>query len=156
MLDGLVRFVAGRFEFAGWLVLGIGLVMEAAVGEGSTAALVEEQEQERDLHAFVREPVGIAAAIALEESVTFQFAQIVAELIETVSAGRKLKRGTAWWICLAVEPPTVWAPCRRSSIRRMVRVSWILIPGYRTEPMVMGSASRCSRGKSTWTLRHCA
>ena len=31
MLDGFVRFVVGSFEFAGRLVLGIGLVMEAGV-----------------------------------------------------------------------------------------------------------------------------
>ena len=71
----------------------IGPMVETAVGEGATEALVEEQKQECDLHAFVCEPVGITAAIALEKSVTFELAQVVAELIETVSVGRKLKRG---------------------------------------------------------------
>jgi hypothetical protein len=53
MLDGFVRFIAGTFEFAvRRLVLGIGLVMEAAVGEGPTEARVDEQEQERDPHAL--------------------------------------------------------------------------------------------------------
>src|SRR5262249_27202753 len=36
------------------------------------------------------------------------------------------------------------------------RGSWILIPGYRTAPTVIGRARRCSSGKSTWTLSHCA
>jgi hypothetical protein len=38
VLDGFVRFVVGCFELAVRLVLGIGLVMEAAVGEGATEA----------------------------------------------------------------------------------------------------------------------
>ena len=37
-----------------------------------------------------------------------------------------------------------------------MRVSWILMPGWRTEPMVTGSAIRCSSGKSVWTLSHWA
>lgn len=93
MLDGFVRFVVGSFEFAVRLVLGIGLVMEEAVGEGATEALVEEQEQERDLHAFVCEPVGITAAIALEKGMTFQLAEVVAELIQAVGVGGKLEHG---------------------------------------------------------------
>ena len=92
MLDGLVRFVVGSFEFAVRLVLGIGLVMEAAVGEGATEALVKKQEQERDLYPLVSKPVGITAAIALEESVAFELAQIVAELVQTIGSGRELER----------------------------------------------------------------
>ena len=67
--------------------------MEEAVGEGATEALVEEQEQERDLHAFVCEPVGITAAIALEKGMTFQLAEVVAELIQAVGVGGKLEHG---------------------------------------------------------------
>ena len=50
-------------------------MMEAAVGEWAAEALVEEQEQERDVDAFGSETVGIASAIALEKSVTFQLAE---------------------------------------------------------------------------------
>ncbi len=31
-------------------------------------------------------------------------------------------------------------------------MSWIFMPGWRTEPMVTGRASRWSSGKSTWTF----
>ena len=40
--------------------------MEAAVGERPAEALVEEQEQERDVDAFGSEAVTVAAAIALQ------------------------------------------------------------------------------------------
>ena len=93
MLNGLIGFVIRGLEFAVWLVVWVGPVMESTVGERSAETLVEEQKQQCDLHAFRGEPVGIAAAIALEKSMAFQFAQIVAELIQTVSIGRELKRG---------------------------------------------------------------
>jgi hypothetical protein len=63
---------------------------------------VEEQEQERDLHAFVCEPVGIAAAIALEKGMTFQLAEVVAELIQSVGFG-----GTPRTWCLRILPTTL-------------------------------------------------
>jgi hypothetical protein len=49
--------------------------------------------------------------------------------------------------------PTVLPPCRRTSKSRIIRVSWILIPGYRTEPMVTGRASRWRSGNSTGTFK---
>src|SRR5262245_57979884 len=52
----------------------------------------------------------------------------------------------ASWVSRAVQPPT-WVPaCNRTSSRRMIRVSWILMPGWRTAPTVTGSAIRCSKG----------
>lgn len=65
VLDGLVGFVIGGFEFAIWPVVGIGFVMESAVGERAAEALVEEQEQERNVDAFGGQAVGVMAAIAL-------------------------------------------------------------------------------------------
>jgi len=92
LLNGLVCLVVGGFEFAVGLVAGIGLVMEPAVGEGAAEALVEEQEQERHLHAFGGEPVSVVGTVAFEQGVAFEFAQIVAELVQPVSMSRKLKR----------------------------------------------------------------
>jgi hypothetical protein len=51
-LDGVVGAVVGGFEFAGRLVLGVGTMVEAAIGERAAQAFVEEQEEERDLNAF--------------------------------------------------------------------------------------------------------
>ena len=44
MLDGLVGFVTGSFEFALGPVSGVGLVVEATVGKWTAETLVEEQE----------------------------------------------------------------------------------------------------------------
>src|SRR6516165_8573882 len=81
LLDGFVGAVVGGFEFAGRLVLGVGTVVEAAVGEWAAQAFVEEQEEERDLNAFGGETIGVAGAVALQQSVAFELAQVVAELI---------------------------------------------------------------------------
>jgi len=48
--------------------------MEAAVGERATQAFVEEQGKERNLNAFGGELIGIAAAIAFQQVVAFEFA----------------------------------------------------------------------------------
>jgi len=63
---------------------GIGFVMKAAVGQRAAEAFVEEQEQKRDLEAFRRQAVGVTAAIALEQPVTFEFAQIIAKLVQSI------------------------------------------------------------------------
>ena len=67
--------------------------MEAAVGEGTAEALVEEQKQQSDVDAFAGQAVGVAAAIALQQSVPFELAQIVAELVEAVGFRGELERG---------------------------------------------------------------
>ena len=54
---------------------------------------MEEQEQQGHLDAFGSEPVGIAVAVALQQAVALEFAQIVAELVEAVGFGGKLKGG---------------------------------------------------------------
>jgi hypothetical protein len=47
-LDGVVGAVVGGFEFAGRLVLGVGAVVEAAIGEWAAQPFVEEQKEQRD------------------------------------------------------------------------------------------------------------
>ena len=71
----------------------VGFVMETAVGERTAEALVEEQEEERDVNAFGCQAVSVAAAIALQQPVSFEFAQIVLELVESVCFRGKLERG---------------------------------------------------------------
>ena len=44
MLNGFIGFVIGGFELTVGPVRGIGFVMEAAVGQRTAEALVEEQE----------------------------------------------------------------------------------------------------------------
>ena len=117
------------FELAIGSVCRIGFVVKAAVGERATEAFVEEQEQEGHLHAFRCEAVGVAAAVALQQAMAFEFAQIVAELVQPVGLRRELERGEDGGVNLLVQPPTVLPPCRRTSSSRMIRASWILIPG---------------------------
>ena len=50
--DGLVGTVVGKFEAAVWPVVRIRPVVKAAVGERSTQALVEEQQEQCDLDAL--------------------------------------------------------------------------------------------------------
>ena len=77
-MDGFVGAVVGGFEFACRLVLGVGTVVEAAIGERAAQAFVEEQEEERDLNAFGGETIGVAGAVALQQPVAFELAQVVA------------------------------------------------------------------------------
>ena len=65
LLNGVVGAVVCGFEFAGRLVMDIGAVVKAAVGEGAAEAFVKEQKEERHLHAFWCEPVSVARAVAL-------------------------------------------------------------------------------------------
>jgi hypothetical protein len=50
VLDGLIGFVIGCFEFAVGLFGQIRFVMESAVGVGAAEAFVKEREQERDVN----------------------------------------------------------------------------------------------------------
>jgi hypothetical protein len=72
--------VISGFELAVGPMGGVRFVVESAVGERTAEALVKEQEEKGDVNAFRSQAVGIAAAIALEQSVPFEFAEIVAEL----------------------------------------------------------------------------
>src|SRR3954452_6943055 len=81
LLNGFVGAVVGGFELAGRLVLGVGSMVEAAIGEWAAKALVEEQKEQRNLNPFGGEMVGVAGAVALQQTVAFELAQVVAELV---------------------------------------------------------------------------
>src|SRR5215472_16001294 len=83
----------GGFELAFRAVTGVGLVMKASIGEGAAETRVEEQEEKSDVQALGGEAVRVSAAIALMQSVAFQLAQVVAQLVQSVVLGRKIKRG---------------------------------------------------------------
>jgi hypothetical protein len=52
IFDGFVGAVIGEFKAAVWPILGIGAVVETAVGERSAEPFMEEQEEQRDLDAL--------------------------------------------------------------------------------------------------------
>ncbi len=104
VLDGLVGLVVGGFELAIGPVGRVGLVMEAAVSKRATETLVEEQEQEGNIDTFTGQPVGIATTIALQQSMPFQLAQIVAELVEPVGFRGEMERGNDCFVDLPGGP----------------------------------------------------
>jgi hypothetical protein len=79
--------VISGFEFAVWALRWIGFVVETAVREGATDALMKEKEQECDLNAFCGELISITGAIPLEQAMPFELPQVIAELIQSVSLG---------------------------------------------------------------------
>ena len=92
-MNGFVGLVIGGFDLAGRLVLGVGAVVEAAVGEGATEAFVEEEEEQRNLNPLGGETVGVAGAVALKQSMALELAQVVAELVEAVGAVGEVEGG---------------------------------------------------------------
>ena len=97
-MNGVVGAVVGGFELAGWLVMGIGAVVEAAVGERAAEAFVEEQKKQGDLNPLGGETVGVAGAVTLQQPVALQLAQVVAQLVEAVGAVGEVEggRGGRW------------------------------------------------------------
>ena len=92
------------FEFAVWFAGRVGLVVESAVGERSAKALVEEEEEEGDVNALGGQAVSVAGAIALEQAVSFEFAEVIAELVESVMVARKLEGGEDCLVNLVGRP----------------------------------------------------
>src|SRR6516165_593577 len=92
-LDRCIGTMIGRLEPAIGSPLSVGLVVEAAVGEGTAQALVKEEEQESDLDAFCREAVGIAWSVPLQQAVSLELAQIVAQLVQAIALLREPEGG---------------------------------------------------------------
>ena len=90
--------MVGGFEFADRLVLGVGAVVEAAVGERAAQPFVEEEKEQRNLNPFGDETIGVAGAVALQQPMGFELSRryVLSERSKVVM--------TAWWICLAVQP----------------------------------------------------
>ena len=79
-------------------------MVEAAICKGPTQALVKEEKQEGHVNALGGEPIGVTTAIALNESVSFKFAQIVAELVESVLFRGELEGGENRLVNLLCSP----------------------------------------------------
>src|SRR5580700_1826713 len=60
-------------------------VVEAAVGNRTAEPFVGEQKEQCDLNAFWGEAVGVAGSIPLQQPVAFEFAQVVAQLVDAVA-----------------------------------------------------------------------
>ncbi len=62
-------------------------MVKEAIGEGTANLFVEEYEHQGDFDPFVAEPVSVALAVALQQSVPFHLPEIVAKLIQAVAVG---------------------------------------------------------------------
>ena len=92
-MNGFVGAVVGGFELAGRLVMGVGAVVEAAVSERAAEAFVEEQKEQRNLNSLGGETVGVAGAVALQQTVALELAQVVTELVEAVGSLGEVEGG---------------------------------------------------------------
>jgi hypothetical protein len=72
--DGLDRFVGMMVgvEPTVGAVLGLGgLMMKAAVGEGSAQPFMKEEKEQGDLNPFRREVIGVAGTVTLQQGMAF-------------------------------------------------------------------------------------
>ena len=107
--------VIGRFEPAVGSVLGLGLMMKAAVGEGSAQPFMKEEKEQSDLNPFRREAIGVAGSVTLQQGMAFELAQIVTQLVETIGAAREVEGGEDGLMDLLGRPAAdVRAACRRA------------------------------------------
>src|SRR6476659_3803272 len=95
------------------------------------------------------QPIGVAFAVPLDQAMRLHFAQILAELVQAVARSGESEGGEAGVVDLLGRPPAGRCAARRISMSRIMRVSWILMPGNFADPTVMGNASRCKSGNST-------
>jgi hypothetical protein len=93
LLDGFVGAVICGFQFTGRLVAVDRAVVETAVGERTAEPFVEEEKEQRNLYAFWGEAVGVAGSIPLQQAVAFEFAQVVAQLVDGVASVGELEGG---------------------------------------------------------------
>ena len=88
-----------------------------------TAALVEEQEEQGHLNPLGGEKACVARAVALEESMALEFAQIVAKLVEAVCIGGEVEGGQDGLVDFACRP-TADMSAGVQTFPRLIRSVW--------------------------------
>jgi hypothetical protein len=82
LFDGAVSFVVGGFDFGhrgGSLERG---AAKETVGERTADALVKEHEEQSNAGTFVSEAVGVALAVALQQSRGLSFCAVIREQLD--------------------------------------------------------------------------
>lgn len=107
-----------------------GSVMKERVGQWAADAFVEQDEQGSHFGALLGEVIRVAPALAFEEAVGAQLADVVAQLGEGIRLWGDPKGLEHGAVHLGGAPAgELGPPWRRTSIRRSMRGSWILMPG---------------------------
>jgi len=94
-LNGVISFAIRGLQFAVYRECWVWLSVKEAVGQRAADALVEKDKHQSCFQPLVSEPIKIASALALQQSMGFEFSQIIAQLregvvFEMVSTGDQL------------------------------------------------------------------
>ena len=117
---------------------------------------MKEQEEQGDLNPFWGETVGVAGSVTLQQPVGFEFAQVVTELVEPVGAVGEVEGGEDGVVDL-LGPAADLTTAVQEDLEEADDTGVVdLDSGIADRVMVIGRPRRCSSGKSTWTLIHCA
>lgn len=118
MLDCGVSLVIRGLEFAVGPVGCVRFMVKAAVGERTTKALVKEQKQQRQIDTLGGQATGVAASVALDEPLPFEFSQIVTELVESVLFRGDLTGGEDCLVDLLGGPATDGAAVMQQNLQQ--------------------------------------
>ncbi len=118
--------------------------LEQAVCEWTANPLVEQNKHQGDFVAFIGQPVSVTPAVTFDQTVGFHLADVVTELGERVCRWLQTEAGEEGLVDFGGAPPgdlrsALW---RSTSITRIIRVSWTLMPGIFARPTAIGSARR--------------
>ena len=138
LLYSRVRLVVRHFDFGRWVGGFLGSVVEKGVRQWAAGPLVEKDRHGGCPFTFCCESIAVLPAVALQKTVLLEepapqmalhLAQVTTELGQSVSLRRESKGCLdGSWIG-AVRQPASWEPPWSStSIRRIMRMSWILMP----------------------------
>ena len=92
-----------RFRLTGRLVTGNRPMVELAVGKRPAEPFVEEDEEQRNLHALRRETIDVSRYVTLQQSMAFELAQVIAQFVQVIGFVGDVERGEDG---LVVQPPT--------------------------------------------------
>lgn len=84
------------------------------MSQGTAQPLLKGDEEDRDFDSLVRRAIGVTAAIAFEQSMSAQLAQVVAQLIQPVT-GRGQGVGSENGLINLGDAPAGEAGCRRAA-----------------------------------------
>src|SRR5437867_1759229 len=111
---------------------------------------MEKHKGEGDLGSLVGQLVGVAFAIALDQTMRLHFAEIITELIQAVAGSGELEGGKDGIVDLLGSPPTDGRATMQQDLHEPDHARVVdLDAGNLAVPTGMDRASRCNSGNST-------